>query len=189
MTPFEKLTGRKLTQAMVHLGEVVLAQFASRKLSYGKIKAQNNKLMMRSIRCILFSQMSRTGELIVIKPNGEAARCRKFFRVPLEDRWDAEAVTSVHAALRRASDDGVISAPLTKEVCRVSAGTYGGRSLSNGCPRIKTQSLAPGCLRRNRAIAWILQIQGGLELPTDCYSSMDFSADARDARSISQAKK
>ena len=100
------------------LGEVVLAKFASRKLGYGTRNAQKNKLMTRSIRCILVGQMSRTGEHIVIKPSGDAARCRAVFRVPLEDRWDAEAVLSIRATPRRptpSSDDGEIRAPVVEE--------------------------------------------------------------------------
>ena len=47
----------------------------------------------------------------VIKPNGDDARGRTVFRVPLEDRWDAEAVLSIRATPQRptpSSDEGVI---------------------------------------------------------------------------------
>ena len=54
---------------MVEIDEVVLAKFALRKLKYGKRKAQKNKLVARSIKCVLVGQVSRTGEHIVIKPN------------------------------------------------------------------------------------------------------------------------
>ena len=69
MTPYERLTGRKWARPMIEIGEVVLAKFAARKLGYGKRKSQKNKLMPRSIRCILVGQMPRTGEHVVIKPN------------------------------------------------------------------------------------------------------------------------
>ena len=75
-------------------------------------------MMTRWIRCTLVGQMSRTGEHIVIKPSGDAARCRTVFRVPVEDRWDAEAVLSIRATPRRptpSSDDGEIRALLFEE--------------------------------------------------------------------------
>ena len=101
MTPYERLTGRKWIRAMVELGEVVLDKFASRQLGYGKKKAQKNKLMPRSIRCVLVGQMLGTGEHVVIKPNGDAARCRTVFGVPPDDRWDAESVLSIRATPRK----------------------------------------------------------------------------------------
>ena len=118
MTPYERLTGRKWTRSMIEIGEVVLAKFAARKLGYGKRKSQKNKLMPRSIRCILVGQMLRTGEHVVIKPNGDAARCRTVFRVPLEDRWDAEEIVNIRATPRSptpSSGEGEIRAPLAEE--------------------------------------------------------------------------
>ena len=118
MTPYERLTGRKWARPMIELGEVVLAKFATRKIAYGKKKAQTNKLMPRSIRCILVGQMPRTGEHVVIKPNGDTARCRTIFRVPLEDRWDAEEILNIRATPRSptpSSWEGEIRAPLAEE--------------------------------------------------------------------------
>ena len=86
VTPYERLTGRKWVRSIVEIGETVLAKFALSKLGYGKRKAQKNKLGARSIKCVLVGQLSRTGEHIVAKPHGDAARCRAVFRVPLEDR-------------------------------------------------------------------------------------------------------
>ena len=74
--------------------------------------------MPRLIRCVLVGQVSRTGEHIVIKPNGDAARCRTVFRVPLADRWDAEAVLAICATPRRptpSSSGGVIRTPVIGE--------------------------------------------------------------------------
>ena len=86
MTAYERLTGRKWVRSMVEIGEVVLAKFALPKLGYGKRKGQKIKLVTRALKCVLVGQVYRTGEHIVLKPNGDAARCRTVFRVPLEDR-------------------------------------------------------------------------------------------------------
>ena len=118
MTAYERLTGRKWIRPMVEIGEVVLAKFALPKLGYGKRKGQKNKLVTRAIRCVLVGQASRTGEHVVVKPNGDAARCRTVFRVPLEDRWSADAVLGVRATPRRptpskpSTNDEAIRAPL-----------------------------------------------------------------------------
>ena len=108
---------------MVEIGEVVLAKFALPKLGYGKRKGQKNKLVTRAIRCVLVGQASRTGEHIVVKPNGDASRCRTVFRVPLGDRWDAEAVLGVRATPRKpipskmtpSTGEELIRAPLIGE--------------------------------------------------------------------------
>ena len=62
--------------------------------------------------------MPRTGEHVVIKPNGDAARCRTVFRVPLEDRWDAEEILNIRATPRSptpSSGEGEIRAPLAED--------------------------------------------------------------------------
>ena len=123
MTPYERLTGRKWTRPMLEMGETVMAQFALKKLGYGKRKAQKNKLVARSIKAVWVGQVSRTGEQIVIKPNGDAARCRTVHRVPAEDRWDAEAVLSVKGTPRRptpsqADQSSILQAPIAGEEAR-----------------------------------------------------------------------
>ena len=77
--------------------------------------------MTRAIKCVLVGQVSRTGEHIVVKPNGDAARCRTVFRVPMKDRWNAEAVLCVRATPRKptpsksSTDEEVIRAPIIGE--------------------------------------------------------------------------
>ena len=78
MTPIERLTGRKCVRPMPELGEIVMAKLAARKIGSGKKKTQKNKLAPRSIGAVWAGQIARTGEHIVIKPNGDAVRWDVF---------------------------------------------------------------------------------------------------------------
>ena len=122
MTPHERLTGRKWTRPMIELGEVVLAKLALRKIGYGKRKAQKNKLADRSIKAILVGQIGRTGEHIIIKQNGDAARCRTVRRVPLEDRWRAEDVLNIRGTPRKPAPSRGDSAELSTSLVDDEAG-------------------------------------------------------------------
>ena len=100
MAPCERLTGRKWRRPMVEFGEMVLAKLALRRTGRGKAKRQKRKLAPRSIDAVWVGQIARTGEHLVIKPNGDAARCRTIRRVPVEHRWNAERVLLVKATPR-----------------------------------------------------------------------------------------
>ena len=100
MTPIERLTGRKWSQAVAEFGEIVLAKLALSKVSCGKRGAQKNKLAARFIKTVWVGQVARTGEHVVIKKNGDAMRCRTIRRVPIEDRWSAEEVLNIRGSPR-----------------------------------------------------------------------------------------
>ena len=122
MTLHERLTGRKWTRPMIELGEVVLAKLALCKVGYGKRKAQKNKLAARSIKAILVGQVGRTGEHIIIKQNGDAARCRTVRRVPLEDRWKAEDILNIRGTPRNPAPSRADSIELSTSLVDDEAG-------------------------------------------------------------------
>ena len=66
----------------------------------GAKKKQNKKLAAMSIDGIWVGQVARAGEHIVIKPSGDAVRCRTIKRVPEEHRWVAERAPLVEATPR-----------------------------------------------------------------------------------------
>ncbi len=74
---------------------MVMAKLITKVRSKGKAKAQNKKLMQRSVPGIWVGQMVRTGEHIVIVENGDAIRCRTVKRTPLQDRWNADKIFAV----------------------------------------------------------------------------------------------
>ena len=76
MTPYERTTGRKWRRPLVEFGELVLAKLALRRVGHGKTKRQKKKLVGRSIEAVWVGQVGRTGEHIVVKPSGDAVRCR-----------------------------------------------------------------------------------------------------------------
>ena len=119
MTPIERLTGRKWVRPLAELGEIVMAKLAARKIGSGKKKIQKNKLAPRSIKAIWVGQIARTGEHIVVKPNGDAVKCRTIRRVPIEERWRVEDVLKITATPRRPApsqaDEGDIKAKLADE--------------------------------------------------------------------------
>ena len=121
MTPIERLTGRKWDRPLVEMGEIVMAKLAPRKIGNGKNKIQKNKLAPRSIRAVWVGQIARTGEHIVIKPNGDAVKCRSMKRVPIEERWRAEDVLKIVATPRyptpsqAQADDDEIKAKVADE--------------------------------------------------------------------------
>ena len=100
MTPHERSTGKKWKRPLVEFGEVVLAKLALRQQQQGAKKKQKRKLAARSIDGVWVGQVARTGEHIVIKPSGDAVRCRTIKRVPEEHRWVAEKVLLVEATPR-----------------------------------------------------------------------------------------
>ena len=104
------------------MGEVVLAKLALCKVGYGKRKAQKNKLATRSIRAILVGQVGRTGEHIIIKQNGDAARCRTVRRVPLEDRWKAEDILNIRGTPRNPAPSRADSNELSNSLVDEEAG-------------------------------------------------------------------
>ena len=74
--------------------------------------------MARSIHCAVDAQVARTCEHILIKPNGDAARCRTVFRVLAQDRWDAKAVLAIRGIPRRtapSSAESMIRASIAGE--------------------------------------------------------------------------
>ena len=102
MTPIERLTGRKWTQAVAEFGEIVAAKLALSKVGR-KRGAQKNKLAARFIKTVWVGQVARTGERIVMKENGDAVRYHMIRRVPIKDRWNAEDVLNVMGDTKKSS--------------------------------------------------------------------------------------
>ena len=100
MAAYERQTGRKWRRPIVEFGELVLAKLALRRAQKGVKKKQRRKLAPRSIEGIWVGQMARSGEHIVIKPSGDAVRCRTIKRVPTQHRWNAEKVLLTRATPR-----------------------------------------------------------------------------------------
>ncbi len=100
MTACERLTGRKWRRPLVEFGEIVLAKLALRRTGRGKVKQQKKKLAARTIEGVWVGQIARTGEHLIIKPNGDAVRCRTIRRVPIEHRWNPERVLLIRATPR-----------------------------------------------------------------------------------------
>ncbi len=100
MAAYERQTGRKWRRPIVEFGELVLAKLALRRAQKGVKKKQRRKLAPRSIEGIWVGQMARSGEHIVIKPSGDAVRCRTIKRVPIQHRWNAERVLLTRATPR-----------------------------------------------------------------------------------------
>ncbi len=100
MTPLERGIGRKWRRPIVEFGEMVLAKLALRRRAQGKDRKQKRKLAARSIDGVWVGQVSRTGEHLIIKPNGDTVRCRTIKRVPLQHRWNAERVLMIKATPR-----------------------------------------------------------------------------------------
>ena len=100
MTPYERATGRKWRRAIVEFGEMVLAKLALRRNKRGSVKGQKRKLAKRSVEGVWVGQVARTGEHIVIKPSGDAVRCRTIRRLPTEHRWQPERVLTIRATPR-----------------------------------------------------------------------------------------
>ena len=128
MTPLERLTGRKWRRPIVELGEVVMAKFVTKKKKHGKVKQQKKKLAPRSTEAVWVGQSSRTGEHIVVLPNGDAMRCRTVRRVPIEKRWNVDMIRAIQGTPRvpapsrtksdridrRLADDAVAEAALPR---------------------------------------------------------------------------
>ncbi len=100
MVPMERLTGTKWRRAVVEIGETVLAKLVNKPIRKGKEEKQKKKLAERSVQAVWVGQMARTGEHVVIGPNGDALRCRTVRRVPTEERWCAERVLRIRATPR-----------------------------------------------------------------------------------------
>ena len=100
MAAYERQTGRKWRRAIVEFGELVLAKLALRRAQKGVKKKQRRKLAPRSIEGIWVGQIARSGEHIIIKPSGDAVRCRTIKRVPVQHRWNAEKVLLIRATPR-----------------------------------------------------------------------------------------
>ncbi len=100
MTPYERCTGRKWRRPIVEFGEIVLAKMALRRAQRGKKKKERRKLAPRSVEGVWVGQVARTGEHIIIKPSGDAVKCRTVRRVPVEHRWNPERVLLVRATPR-----------------------------------------------------------------------------------------
>ncbi len=100
MTAHERTTGRKWNRPIVEFCETVLAKLALRRREKGKIKQQKRKLAKRCITAVWVGQDPRTGEHVVIKPNGDAVRCRTIKRAPEEHRWSPERILLTRATPR-----------------------------------------------------------------------------------------
>ena len=100
MVSFERATGRKWIRPIVEFGETVLAKLALQRREKGRTNKQKRKLLPRFIEAVWVGQSGRSGEHIVIKPNGDAVRCRTIKRVPMERRWNAEKVLLTKATPR-----------------------------------------------------------------------------------------
>ena len=100
MVAWERLTGAKWHRPIIEFGEAVLAKLATRRVGKGRQKRQQKKLRGRCIAAIWVGQVSRTGEHIVIGPNGDAVRCRTVFRRPQEERWNKELIKAVQGTPR-----------------------------------------------------------------------------------------
>jgi len=100
MTPYERATGRKWRRAIVEFGEMVLAKLALRRNKRGSVKGQKRKLAKLSVEGVWVGQVARTAEHIVIKPSGDAVRCRTIRRLPTEHRWQPERVLTIRATPR-----------------------------------------------------------------------------------------
>ncbi len=95
MTPYERCTGRKWRRAIVEFGEIVLAKMALRRARRGKKKKERRKLAPRSVEGVWVGQVARTGEHIIIKPSGDAVKCRT---VRVEPRKSATGACDAEAA-------------------------------------------------------------------------------------------
>ena len=103
MTPWERLTGQKWRRPLVEFGEMVFAKMVIKNKRQGEVKKQKKKFAPRAIPAVWVGQVSRTGEHIVIKPNGDAVKCRTIKRCPEEDRWNADRIASIKGIPRRPS--------------------------------------------------------------------------------------
>ncbi len=101
MTAYERLNGRKWSRPIVEFGEVVLGKLATRRIGKGRQRRQKSKLAERSLRGVWVGQISRTGEHIIIKDDGDTVRCRAINRVPEEDRWNVDLVMAIKGVPRR----------------------------------------------------------------------------------------
>jgi hypothetical protein len=101
MTACERLNGRKWSRPIVEFAEIVLGKLATRRIGKGRQRRQKSKLAERSIRGVWVGQISRTGEHIIIKDDGDTVRCRTINRVPEEDRWNADLVMAIKGVPRR----------------------------------------------------------------------------------------
>ena len=101
MTPHERLVGQTWRRPLVEFGEMVHAKMAIQNKKKGKEKKNKKKLAARSVEAVWVGQVPRTGEHIVIKPNGDAVRCRTIRRVPKDVRWNASRVLEIQGTPRR----------------------------------------------------------------------------------------
>ena len=101
MTAWERLTGQKWRRPLVEFGEMVYAKMVIKNKRKGETKKQKKKFAPRALLAVWVGQMSRTGEHVVIKPNGDAVKCRTIKRCPLEDRWNADRIRSIQGIPRK----------------------------------------------------------------------------------------
>ena len=118
-TAWRRLTGRNWSGVVAELGEQVLGKLALKRPSTDrKVKKGKRKLAQRSIQGTWVGIFPRTGEHIIALSSGEAIRVRTIHRLPMENRWDAAAVTAVRALPRKPVPQREDAAPQTRLASR-----------------------------------------------------------------------
>jgi len=95
-TCFERLTGRPWKGKLVEFGEQVWAKMVKPK-SRSKLA---KKVQAKFIRATWVGITERTGEHRVISRSGKAFRVRTIKRVPIEKRWNKDALMNIEATPR-----------------------------------------------------------------------------------------